>query len=92
MAKRLTMIAQINEFKKETFNTNDVLKCFFVLLNTVGGKMTVQKKTLDFSVPKDFMEKIQIEHIENIDAYTISIKRPETKGIVTPSKRVIIPK
>lgn len=87
------MIAPIEKPETETFNVNDVLKCFYVLLNTVGGKMTVLKNTLDNNVPKDFMEKIRIESIKELDAYTISIPKKKKTGIIhTPNKRLVIPK
>jgi len=86
------MIAPIEKPEKTAFDVNDILKCFYDLLNTVGGKMTVLKNTLDSNVPKNFMEKIRIESVKELDAYTISISKKKAHGIITQNKRLIIPR
>jgi hypothetical protein len=63
-------------------------KCFFVLLNTVGGVMTVTKEVLN-NLPPDWQSRFKIDNLPDLGAYRISIQKDNTIQIITPEKRVI---
>jgi len=67
-----------------------MMKCLYSLLNTVGGKMTITKHTLD-NMPTDWMKRMIIEPVPQLGAYRISIAARRQRGIIKPKKRLIIP-
>ena len=72
----------------------EFIKCFYVLLNTVGGKMTVQLSVLK-NLPPDWKERIQIENLEQgtpLGAYRISILKDEKAvEIIRPDTSLVFP-
>lgn len=74
----------------QTLTYRDLLKCFYMLLKVCGGKMTITKNVLENNIPNDVLNEMNIEYIESVGAYRISIKKPVSKGIITLKKRLIV--
>lgn len=83
------MIAS-NEEKPVGFNDLELLKCFYALLNTVGGKMTISKSILK-GMSDDCLKKMVIEDISDMGLIRITIKKKRERNIVTPRRNLIVP-
>ncbi len=84
------MIIPNEEKSAEIFNDLDLLKCFYALLNTVGGKMTIQKSLLK-STPDSCLKKMTVEDLPDMGLIRITIKKKRERDIIKPNRKLFLP-
>jgi hypothetical protein len=75
---------QMKELKPE-----DLYKCFWLLLNTVGGSISISAAHIE-NLPED--APIKITYNKSLAMWDFKIPgKPRKRGIIKPGKKLILP-
>ncbi len=81
--------------KVKVFTTEDLMKCLYILLNTVGGKSqvaTIPTRSLE-EMPPDWKDRIGMRELPDMKVCQVFLKPREDEEesvIITPKQKRII--